>query len=333
MASATPSDKKHMANMIGSINVMAGYPEAKVGEGVESITTSVDRDTTLPELTRAVIIVTLGDAENKLMDLLLKYLQSRDSRDRIGANAIMKQLYIMPWRIRKPYYTDDNPSPHLLGLRQFILNAGVDMKSLLESSPFQHTFLHTHEGPIPETRYIGPFMQSLIYDTDGGVMTSLAADKGNKIVIFTSFNEEVDMISALLDHHQVQHVAVTGKTKADEKVSMFTAFKIHAKVRVLVINMGIGETGLNLQCANIVYMTAMETCPFKVIQAVSRLHRAGQKKPVTCYHLSSDSFVEHNSILCQLRKLEKDMTQKKSDHTRLCMTQPLMITMKKLKRI
>ena len=50
------------------------------------------------------------------------------------------------------------------------------------------------------------------------------------------------------------------------------------QIQVLILTLKVGSVGLNLQCANMVFIMDPWWNPFTEDQAVARVHRLGQKR-------------------------------------------------------
>jgi SNF2 family DNA or RNA helicase len=81
-------------------------------------------------------------------------------------------------------------------------------------------------------------------------------------------------------------------------------------VQVLIIQIQTGAVGLNLQCANNVYITSPLWNPALQHQVIGRAHRNGQTKPVNVYiyamksQKEEETYIEQYILRMQQRKRE-----------------------------
>src|SRR5690606_17257347 len=82
------------------------------------------------------------------------------------------------------------------------------------------------------------------------------------------------------------------------------AFQEDAQVRVFLISLKAGGTGLNLTAAEVVYLVDPWWNPAVEAQAIDRIHRIGQDKKVTAYRLVTPGTVEEKVLQLQGTKQE-----------------------------
>ena len=86
----------------------------------------------------------------------------------------------------------------------------------------------------------------------------------------------------------------------DESIS---AFQNDDSIQVLLVSLKAGGVGLNLVCASQCYLCDLWWNPAVEEQAVNRIHRIGQTRPVTVKRLIIRSTVEESILRLQEKKL------------------------------
>ena len=97
---------------------------------------------------------------------------------------------------------------------------------------------------------------------------------------------------------------LTGKTKADKRIEMVSKFNKENDIKVFLISLKAGGTGLNLVGADIVIHFDPWWNLSVQNQATDRAHRIGQKNKVQVYKLITENSIEE--------KIEKLQERKKS---------------------
>lgn len=101
-------------------------------------------------------------------------------------------------------------------------------------------------------------------------------DAGEKVIIWTSFTENVDWLAKALD--EVGAVRVHGKRSIDERNRAIRAFKEDPQRKVLVATPGAAKEGLTLTVANHAIFYDRSFSLDDYLQAQDRIHRISQEK-------------------------------------------------------
>ena len=121
-------------------------------------------------------------------------------------------------------------------------------------------------------------------------ITTEAADRGLKTVVFSFFRDVIDRIHAGLGSRTVG--PITGAVPAGKRqqiVDQFTASEVPV---VLVSQVEAGGVGLNLQAASVVILTEPQWKPSTEEQAIARCHRMGQVRRVEVHRLLTEESVD-----------------------------------------
>lgn len=134
----------------------------------------------------------------------------------------------------------------------------------------------------------------------------LDADPTNKIVIFSQFVQMLNMVVVGVSQHMPKYAnsiaRIDGSTSHQQRIQNLDRFNNDPSCRIMVISLGAGGVGLNLQIANYVLLldlwwnTALEQ------QALDRVNRYGQKRPVEMYTYFSSGSIEEKVLAVQQHK-------------------------------
>ncbi len=128
--------------------------------------------------------------------------------------------------------------------------------------------------------------------------------KGNRILIFSQFVKALSKIEDKLNENNIKYLYIDGQTKSEDRVNIANEFNNDESIKVCVISLKAGGTGLNLTGANIVIHLDPWWNYSKEAQASDRVYRIGQTKDVKVYKLISKGTVEENVIYLQNKKKE-----------------------------
>lgn len=124
-------------------------------------------------------------------------------------------------------------------------------------------------------------------------------EEGRSILIFSQFTEVLALIEEELKILEIGYAKLTGQTrKRQEAIDLFQS----GAVRVFLISLKAGGSGLNLTAADVVIHMDPWWNPAVENQATDRAHRIGQDKPVFVYKLVASDTVEERIQLMQQQK-------------------------------
>lgn len=124
----------------------------------------------------------------------------------------------------------------------------------------------------------------------------------HKILIFSQFVSMLDLIRTQLDARNINYQYLTGQTKNREE--QVAAFQGNSEVRVFLISLKAGGTGLNLTEADYVYIVDPWWNPAVENQAIDRCYRIGQQKKVVAVRLICPGTIEEKILKLQETKKE-----------------------------
>ncbi len=133
------------------------------------------------------------------------------------------------------------------------------------------------------------------------LMAQISNLKGaHKLLVFSQFVGMLDLVKKRLDHQQIKYAYLTGQTKKrEEQVELF---QNDDTVRVFLISLKAGGTGLNLTKAEYVFLIDPWWNPAVENQAIDRAHRIGQTNKVVAVRLITPGTIEEKIMELQQRK-------------------------------
>lgn len=129
-----------------------------------------------------------------------------------------------------------------------------------------------------------------------------------KTLVFCSFVKEIDSTVEFLQHNGFCCERLDGQLTMSERNEAVQRFTNTPTTTVFVIQINTGGQGINLQCANHIYIMSPDWNPAVEHQAIGRAYRKGQTRPVyvTKFCISSGvpdkPSVEENIIKLQYDK-------------------------------
>ena len=132
----------------------------------------------------------------------------------------------------------------------------------------------------------------------------MAIENGHKVIAFSSFAKTLFHLKEMLGHEKIVSYMIYGDTKAKDRIMMAEDFNTKEEVKVMLVSLKAGGTGLNLVGADIVihldpwWNLAAEN------QASDRAHRIGQKRSVTVIKMVCKNSIEERVIELQEKKKE-----------------------------
>ncbi|KAI1146148.1 SNF2 family N-terminal domain-containing protein [Nemania diffusa] len=127
-------------------------------------------------------------------------------------------------------------------------------------------------------------------------------DPKSKVVIFSQWTSFLDIIEALLVEKNVKCARLEGKMNIKKRDEAVEKLNRDPETRVMLASLHAAGVGVNLTAADTVILTDCWWAPAIEDQAVDRVHRIGQKRPVTVYKLLVEGSVEYRVLDIQSEK-------------------------------
>ena len=125
---------------------------------------------------------------------------------------------------------------------------------------------------------------------------------GHKILIFSSFKTALDLVKRKLESLKINYYSIDGSVSSKNRINMVDNFNLYDDVKVFLITLKAGGTGLNLASADVVIHLDLWWNPQAENQATDRAHRIGQKNKVEVIHLISKGTIEEKILELQNKK-------------------------------
>ena len=131
-----------------------------------------------------------------------------------------------------------------------------------------------------------------------------AINGGHKILLFSGYTSMFEIIEKELKKLNISYFKLIGSTKVEDRIKLVDEFNENPGIKVFLISLKAGGTGLNLTGADMV----IHYDPWWNIstenQATDRTYRIGQRKNVQVYKLITKNSIEEKIYNLQERKAE-----------------------------
>ncbi len=166
-----------------------------------------------------------------------------------------------------------------------------------------------YSGPHTKTRAL---IEDLLKSREES--ESMPDEPPIKSVVFSGWTSHLDLIQIALDNVGITHCRLDGKMTRTQRTQAMDTFRENDAVHVMLVSIHAGGLGLNLTAGSKVYVMEPQYNPQAEAQAVDRVHRLGQKRPVhTVRYIMNDSWeekmLEIQNKKIQLASLSLDRTK------------------------
>ncbi len=124
----------------------------------------------------------------------------------------------------------------------------------------------------------------------------------HKILIFSQFVTMLHLIKDELDKLNITYEYLDGKSSRTQRQKSVENFQKDKSLRVFLISLKAGGTGLNLTAADYVYIVDPWWNPAVENQAIDRTYRIGQDKHVFAYRMICKDTIEEKIVELQSKK-------------------------------
>ena len=131
-----------------------------------------------------------------------------------------------------------------------------------------------------------------------------AVSSGHKILLFSGYTSMFDIIQAELIKRDIKYFKLTGSTKVSERIKLVDDFNNNPDIKIFLISLKAGGTGLNLTGADMVIHYDPWWNASAENQATDRAYRIGQKNNVQVYKLITSNSIEEKIYELQQKKSE-----------------------------
>lgn len=171
--------------------------------------------------------------------------------------------------------------PYLMRLRQICVDP--------------NTFVEDYDGESAKMEELKKIIDDYIYND-------------HKLLIFSSFVKALEIVEDILKKRNISYLMLTGETKIDERMESVRRFNSDKTIKVFLISLKAGGTGLNLVGADTVVHLDPWWNVAAMDQASDRAHRIGQQRNVEVIKLVCEDSIEQRVI--ELQNIKKDLIDK-----------------------
>lgn len=164
-----------------------------------------------------------------------------------------------------------------------------------------------HDGPAKSKakatskkrfdKYDGPHTKTRALVED--LLNSKAQSEANpseppiRSVVFSGWTSHLDLIEIALDGAGIGYTRLDGSMSRNNRTAAMDSFRNDPSIHVILVSIMAGGLGLNLTAGSNVYVMEPQYNPAAEAQAIDRVHRLGQKRPVrTIRYIMQGSFEE-----------------------------------------
>ncbi|KAK1256066.1 hypothetical protein MKX07_008325 [Trichoderma sp. CBMAI-0711] len=166
-----------------------------------------------------------------------------------------------------------------------------------EHDGFLKTTSKLKEAAADLDKYDGPHTKTKALLED--LLKSKAASDANpqeapfKSVVFSGWTSHLDLIELALKEANIKFTRLDGSMTRQARTAAMDTFREDRNIHVILVSITAGGLGLNLTAGNNVYVMEPQYNPAAEAQAIDRVHRLGQKRPVrTIRYIMRNSFEE-----------------------------------------
>lgn len=132
-----------------------------------------------------------------------------------------------------------------------------------------------------------------------------ATNGGHKVLVFSQFVQMLAIMRKVFDSLGIPYAYLDGQTK--DRVTPVKRFESDPNIKLFLISLKTGGTGLNLTAADTVILYDPWWNPMVENQAIDRTHRIGQTNKVQVFRLIAKGTVEEK--IMALQEAKRDMFQ------------------------
>ncbi|KAH8155345.1 uncharacterized protein LAJ45_00355 [Morchella importuna] len=125
-----------------------------------------------------------------------------------------------------------------------------------------------------------------------------------KSVVFSCWTSHMDLIELAFNANKIKFVRLDGRLSRAQRDRAMADFRREPDIEVILISIMAGGLGLNLTDACKVYVMEPQFNPAAEAQAIDRIHRLGQTRPVTTVRFIMSNSFEGKILQLQRKKMD-----------------------------
>ena len=237
--------------------------------------------TFLPPMAQIIIPVSMSSVQKKVCKSILaknpQLMKSIFARERSLGQAQRLNLNNILMQLRK---TLCHPFVYSREIEERTVESSISHRNLVEAS-----------GKLQLLSIMLPKLQ----------------ERGHRVLLFSQFLDNLDIIEDFLDGLGFQHHRLDGSISAMEKQKRIDEFNApDSPYFAFLLSTRAGGVGINLATADTVIILDPDFNPHQDIQALSRAHRIGQKQKVFVFQLMTRNSAEEKIMQIGRKKMALD---------------------------
>ncbi|OQE46384.1 hypothetical protein PENCOP_c001G03106 [Penicillium coprophilum] len=161
--------------------------------------------------------------------------------------------------------------------------------------------LGEYEGPHTKTIALVNYLKQSLEDSK-----KLEGESPIKSVVFSGWTSHLDLIEIALQNNELPgYVRLDGTMTLAARTKALEEFAKDDNIKVLLATIGAGGVALNLTSASRVFIMEPQYNPAAVAQAIDRVHRLGQTRPVQTFQFVMKGSIEEK--IMDLAKKKQEM--------------------------
>lgn len=179
------------------------------------------------------------------------------------------------------------------------------------------------DGKVARAAYKGPHTKTRALLADIAVMKKesealeVAGEPPLKCVVFSEFTSHLDLIERALRDNGYKFVRIDGKMSLNNRKKSLDALASDDNITVLLASIKAAGQGLNLTAASRAFIMEPMWNPAAEAQAVDRIYRIGQKRPVFVKRYQMEDSIERKIVELQKRKQQLADVSMNQNHKQL----------------
>jgi len=139
----------------------------------------------------------------------------------------------------------------------------------------------------------------------------ISDSNGQGIVVFSQFKEAIKLVSKALENKGIGYSILTGDSNQKQRERAIESFQ-KGETKVFLTTIQAGGQGITLTAGSIAVFLDKHWTPAINNQAVDRIYRIGQEKPVTIYELFAEDTIEQwiEELLEEKSEIFKQLIEK-----------------------
>ncbi|XP_055535606.1 DNA repair and recombination protein RAD54B-like [Wyeomyia smithii] len=135
------------------------------------------------------------------------------------------------------------------------------------------------------------------------VLLERLIERREKVVIVSYYSKTLDMITGLCEYHNYKFCRLDGSTPSNDRCKIVSSFNSSTSdIFIMLLSAKAGGAGLNLVGASRLVLFDNDWNPASDLQAMSRIWRDGQTRPVYIYRLITAYSIEEKIYQRQISK-------------------------------